>query len=56
MELAGSWDTREKGRTLTLNGGPIWRVTDNLQLDLGLNYPLSVDTETTYFFGLSFRR
>ena len=56
VELAGSWDTREKSRALTLNGGPIWRVTDNLQLDLGINYPLTADTETTYFLGLSFRR
>ena len=56
VELAGRWDAREKGQALTVNGGPIWRVTNNLQLDLGLNYPLSADTETTYFLGLSFRR
>ncbi|WP_162910895.1 transporter [Hymenobacter oligotrophus] len=56
VELAGSWDTREQGRSLTVNGGPIWRVSDNLQLDLGINYPLTADTETTYFLGVSFRR
>ena len=56
VELAGNWDVRERSRALTLNGGPVWRASPNLQLDLGLNYPLSADTETTYFLGLSFRR
>lgn len=56
VELAGRWNTRTHAQALTLDGGPIWRVTDNLQLDLGVNYPLSVDTETTYFLGVSFRR
>ena len=56
VEVAGRWDAREQARTLTLNGGPVWRVNPNLQMDLGINYPLSADTETTYFLGLSFRR
>lgn len=56
MEVAGAWDLREKNWAATLNGGPIWRVTDNLQLDLGLNFPLTRDTETTYFLGVSVRR
>lgn len=56
VEVAGAWDSRERGWAATLNGGPVWRVTDNVQLDLGLNYPLTKDTETTYFLGVSFRR
>lgn len=56
VELAGRWDIREHSKALTLNGGPIWRVTDNLQLDIGFNYALTARPETTYFMGLSIRR
>ncbi len=59
IELASAWDTR--GATAdrwaaTLNGGPILRLGDNTQLDLGINLPLVAHLETTYFLGLSLRR
>jgi hypothetical protein len=56
VEVAGAWDTRAPAWTATLNGGPVWRVTDNLQLDLGVNLALTRATETSYFLGCSFRR
>jgi hypothetical protein len=56
VEVAGAWDTRDTAWAATLNGGPIWRVTDNLQLDLGINLALTQATETSYFLGCSFRR
>ncbi|TYZ07288.1 transporter [Hymenobacter lutimineralis] len=56
LEVAAAWDTRAPAWTATLNGGPIWRVTDNVQLDLGVNLALTQATETSYFLGLSFRR
>ncbi|WP_162303731.1 hypothetical protein [Hymenobacter sediminis] len=40
----------------TLNGRPIWRVSDNRQLDLGFNLALTRTTETSYLLGRSFRR
>jgi hypothetical protein len=56
VELATAWDTRGAGWTATLNGGPVLRLGENLQLDTGINLALTKDTQTTYFLGLSFRR
>ena len=56
VEIASAWDTRATAWTTTLNGGPTLRLSDNLQLDTGINLALTKDTQTTYFLGLSFRR
>ncbi|WP_165903947.1 hypothetical protein [Hymenobacter gummosus] len=54
VEVAGTWVPAPW--SATLNGRPIWRVSDNLQLDLGFNLALTRTTETSYLLGRSFRR
>jgi hypothetical protein len=56
VEIATAWDTRGRGWSATLNGGPTLRLGENLQLDTGINLALTKDTPTTYFLGFSFRR
>jgi len=56
VEIATAWDTRGRAWSATLNGGPVLRLGENLQLDTGINLALTKDTPTTYFLGCSFRR
>jgi hypothetical protein len=56
VEIASAWDTRGAGWSATLNGGPVLRLGENLQLDTGINLALTKNTPTTYFLGFSFRR
>lgn len=54
-ELAGYWDVRQSGWQATLNGGPILRLGDTIQFDVGVNLALTRNTPSSYFIGFSFR-
>lgn len=55
VELATAWNTRAAVWAATLNGGPVLRLGESVQLDTGFNLALTKDTPTTYFLGFSFR-
>lgn len=55
VEVAGYWDVRQPHWQATVNGGPILRLGDNIQFDLGVNLALTYNTPSSYFLGFSFR-
>lgn len=55
VEVAGYWDVRQPGWQATVNGGPILRLGQNIQFDLGVNLALTPNTASSYFLGFSLR-
>jgi len=54
-ELVGAWDTRQASWRASVNLGPQFDVSDNLQFDLGTHLALNKQTDREYFVGFSFR-
>ncbi|RYU87855.1 transporter [Mucilaginibacter terrigena] len=55
IEAYANYNAYSKITDTYANGGLIFSVTDNLNIDTGLNYGLSKTADKVYFVGLSFR-
>ncbi|MDJ0365561.1 transporter [Hymenobacter sp. H14-R3] len=56
VELVGYWDVRQASWRSSINVGPQFDVTDNLQVDFGAHLPVTHSVDREYFLGLTFRR
>ena len=55
-EAVASWNTEQRRWLASANIAPIFKVTPNLQLDLGTHLALNRLSDHEYFVGLTFRR
>ncbi|MFD2719534.1 transporter [Hymenobacter monticola] len=55
-EAVAMWNTEQRRWQTSANIAPIFKVTPNLQLDLGTHLALNRLTDHEYFVGLTFRR
>lgn len=55
VEAYATYNAYSKITDTYANGGLIFSVTDNLNIDAGLNYGLNKSADKVYFVGLSFR-
>ncbi|UOR05263.1 transporter [Hymenobacter aerilatus] len=55
VEVVGRWDTRQNSWQASLNLGPQFDISKNLQFDIGTHLALNRQTDHEYFVGFSFR-
>lgn len=55
VELVGYWDTSQNRWKSSVNLGPQFDVSKNLQFDIGTHIALNSQTDHEYFVGFSFR-
>jgi hypothetical protein len=55
-EAVAQWNTEQRRWLASTNIAPIFKVTPNLQLDLGTHLALNRLTDHEYFVGVTFRR
>jgi len=56
VELVGYRDLREQAWHSSINIGPQFDISDNVQVDFGAHLPLTHSVDREYFLGMSFRR
>jgi hypothetical protein len=50
------WDTQQRRWEASMNFAPLFKLTDNLQLDIGTHLALNRLSDYEYFAGFTFRR
>lgn len=55
VESHYTYNFSQKNFEVFLNGGFVYSITDNFNVDLGINYGLKKGTDHVYFIGYSFR-
>ncbi|HEX8505546.1 MAG TPA: hypothetical protein VF630_09270, partial [Hymenobacter sp.] len=55
-EAVAQWNTQQRRWQASLNVAPIFKVTENLQLDAGTHLALNGLSDHEYFVGLTVRR
>jgi len=56
VEGVGRWESQDKQWQTSLNLAPIFKLTENLQLDLGTHLALDRQIDHEYFLGITVRR